>query len=186
MLLVSVLLRTPLSWKAIPFYIYGANVMLTVRDGVPNFTPYFQCIHFWSLALEEQFYSLWPLVVFFVPTRQALMRICAGGILGAFLFRVALTHLGASTWMLYTELPSRMDALLAGSMLALALRGRSDASLSLRRLYLTIGGCSLILVVLFIRARTLFLASSEMTTLGYSMSPACFPASSPLHWCPGP
>ncbi len=59
--------------------------------GSPNFTPYFNCIHFWSLAVEEQFYSLWPLVVFFVLRRRTLMQICAGGILGALVFRVILS-----------------------------------------------------------------------------------------------
>ena len=169
-LFVAVLLHTPMSWKAIPFYIYGANVMLVVPGGVPNFTPYFQCIHFWSLAVEEQFYSLWPLAVFFISKRSTLMRICAGGILGALLFRVIMGHLGASTWMLYTELPSRMDALLAGALLALALRGpRPDAWLRRRRLYPLMGACCLLLVILFISARSLFLDSGEMTSFGYSM-----------------
>jgi peptidoglycan/LPS O-acetylase OafA/YrhL len=169
-LVVAVLLHTPMSWKAIPFYIYGANLMLVVPGGVPDFTPYFNCIHFWSLAVEEQFYSLWPLVVFFVLRRKTLMQICAGGILGALLFRIIMTHLGASTWMVYTELPSRMDALLAGAMLALALRGpRPDAWLSRSRLYSLMGGCCLVLVILFIHARSLFLASREMTSWGYSM-----------------
>jgi peptidoglycan/LPS O-acetylase OafA/YrhL len=165
---ISLSSQVHLTWKAIPFYIYGANVMLLVKDGVPNYTRFLQCIHFWSLALEEQFYSLWPLVIFFVRSRRKLMLICAGGILGALLFRVALTCLRAPTWALYTELPSRMDALLAGSMLALLLRG-NPASISRSKIHLLLGGCCLTLVILFIRARTLFLASSEMTTLGYSM-----------------
>jgi peptidoglycan/LPS O-acetylase OafA/YrhL len=109
-------------------------------------------------------------VVFFVLRRKTLMQICAGGILGALLFRIIMTHLGASTWMVYTELPSRMDALLAGAMLALALRGpRPDAWLSRSRLYSLMGGCCLVLVILFIHARSLFLASREMTSWGYSM-----------------
>lgn len=168
-LLVSVLLRTPLSWKAIPFYVYGSNVMLAVKGGVPDFTPFFDCVHFWSLSLEEQFYSLWPLVIFFVPRRRTLMQICAGGILAALLLRIVLTHIGVSTWMLYAELPSRMDALLAGALLALVLRGRPEASLSPKKLYLLMGGCCFVLAILFVRARSLSFASSEMTAWGYSM-----------------
>lgn len=169
-LCVSLWSHIHLTWKAIPFYIYGANVMLLVKDGVPdpNPTRLFQCIHFWSLALEEQFYSLWPLVIFFVRSRRKLMLICSAGILGALIFRVALTYLGAPTWALYTELPSRMDALLAGSMLALLLRG-NRAPLSRSKIHLLLGGCCLTIVILFIKAKTLFFASSEMTTLGYSM-----------------
>jgi len=144
--------------------------MLVVPGGVPNFTPYFNCVHFWSLAVEEQFYSLWPLVIFFVLRRKTLMQICAGGILGALVFRVVLTHLGVSTWILYTELPARMDSLLAGAMLALALRGpRPDAWLSRTRLYSVIAVCGLILIILFIRAGTLFFTSTAMTSWGYSM-----------------
>jgi peptidoglycan/LPS O-acetylase OafA/YrhL len=167
-LAISIASQVHLTWKAIPFFIYGANVMLLVRDGVPNYPPFFQCIHFWSLALEEQFYSLWPLVIFFVRSRRKLMLICAGGILGALLFRIALICLGATTWALYTELPSRMDALLAGSILALLLRG-NPPSISRRKIHLLLGGCCLILAILFIKARTLFFASREMTTLGYTM-----------------
>jgi peptidoglycan/LPS O-acetylase OafA/YrhL len=166
---VSVLLHTPLTWKAIPFYVYGSNIMLLVNGGVPDFTPFFQCIHLWSLSLEEQFYSLWPLVVFFVPGRRRLMQICAVGILAALFLRIFLTHLGASTWMLYTELPSRMDALLAGALLALVVRARPQVSLSPRKLYLLMGGCCFILAILFVKAKSLFLASSEMTSWGYSM-----------------
>jgi peptidoglycan/LPS O-acetylase OafA/YrhL len=182
---VSVILRTPLTWKAIPFYVYGSNVMLIVNGGVPDFTPFFQCIHFWSLSLEEQFYSLWPLVVFFVPGRRTLMQICALGILAALLFRIFLTHLGASTWMLYAELPSRMDALLAGALLALVLRARPQVSLSPRRVCLLMAGCCFILAILFVRARSLFLASSEMTSWGYSMFAGLYVGALALALVPG-
>jgi peptidoglycan/LPS O-acetylase OafA/YrhL len=168
-LFASVILRAPMNWKAIPFYIYGANIMLGVGFA-PSFTPYFQCIHFWSLALEEQFYSLWPLAIFFVGRRSTLMQICAAAIFCALLLRIVLTHDGVSTWIVYTELPTRMDALFAGAMLALALRGpRPDLWLSQTRVYAVMVGCCLILVLLFSRARSLFLATPEMTTLGYSM-----------------
>ena len=169
-LFAAALLHTPMSWKAIPFYIYGANLMLPLKGGVPDFTPYFNCVHFWSLATEEQFYSLWPLVVFLVPSRKILMQICAGGILGALIFRVVLTHLGVSSWVLYTELPARMDSLLAGGMLALAVRGpRPAVWLSRTRLYYVMAGCGLVLLILLFRARTLFFSSTAMTSWGYTM-----------------
>ena len=61
---ISLSSQVHLTWKAIPFYIYGANVMLLVKDGVPNYTRFLQCIHFWSLALEEQFYRYGPSLSF--------------------------------------------------------------------------------------------------------------------------
>lgn len=81
--------------------------------------------HFWSLAVEEHFYLIWPLVIFFCTQRQAL--IAALSIAGlAALGRVGLsvtTETGVAvdvaTWF-------RCDALLIGSAFALLLRGNLD------------------------------------------------------------
>jgi peptidoglycan/LPS O-acetylase OafA/YrhL len=169
-LISSFMLRVPISWEAVPFFIYGANIMLPLKHGAPDFTPYFSCVHFWSLALEEQFYSLWPLVVLLIPRRRTLMQICLSGIFGALLFRITLTHLGTSSWLVYAELPARMDALLIGGMLALGLRGsRKEFWLSRTMLYPLMGGCCLILIVLFARAGSLYFTSTVISSWGYSM-----------------
>jgi peptidoglycan/LPS O-acetylase OafA/YrhL len=169
-LLVAAILHSRMSWKAIPFFLYGANIMLAFKDGVPDTTPYFQCVHFWSLCLEEQFYSLWPLAFLFIRRRVMLMRICIGGIVMALLFRMVLTHFRVSSWIPYTELPARMDALLAGSLLALSLReSNSDFWRSRNNLYVFMGACGFMLLFLLFHARTLYLSSREMTSCGYSM-----------------
>ena len=79
--------------------------------------------HFWSLAVEEQFYLVWPLVVFFFSPR-GLWRICLFGILGSFLLRLALTWLGVGIWSLYVLPITHLDPLLAGAGAALAMRHR--------------------------------------------------------------
>ena len=43
--------------------------------------------HFWTLAVEEQFYLLWPLVVLFAPRRR-LLAILLGVIAGALAYRL--------------------------------------------------------------------------------------------------
>lgn len=83
--------------------------------------------HFWSLAVEEHFYLVWPFVIFFCSRRQAL--IAALSIAGlAALGRVGLsvtTEIGVAvdvaTWF-------RCDSLLIGSAFALLLRGNLDRS----------------------------------------------------------
>lgn len=66
----------------------------------------------WSLAVEEQFYLLFPLVIYYVNSRH-LPKIFIVGILLAPIFRALIGSYGA-----YVLLPSRMDALLAGALIA--------------------------------------------------------------------
>jgi peptidoglycan/LPS O-acetylase OafA/YrhL len=69
--------------------------------------------HFWSLAVEEQFYLFWPLVVWrLAPLR--LLRTCIWISLGALLLRCILAAHGADSWTLYSNTACRMDALALG------------------------------------------------------------------------
>ena len=51
--------------------------------------------HFWSLAVEEQFYLFWPLVVFFSQRRQ-LIFICLACFVGSFGVRLGFALAGYS------------------------------------------------------------------------------------------
>lgn len=87
--------------------------------------------HFWSLCVEEQFYLLWPPLIYAVRKRGAILRVAFGLFVLAALFRMAVYHYGGAAlseqWSVRT-LPFRMDTLLAGAILALLLRGaRADA-----------------------------------------------------------
>lgn len=77
--------------------------------------------HLWSLAIEEQFYLVWPLVVLHT-SRRTLFRICLAAVGIAWFTRLFL-HLaldgGAAG---YALLPARMDPLALGGILALAVR----------------------------------------------------------------
>lgn len=71
-------------------------------------------VHFWSLAVEEQFYLLWPLVVWrLVPSR--LLAVCIWISVGSLLLRCLLVAGGADWWTLYSNTACRMDALALGS-----------------------------------------------------------------------
>ena len=82
--------------------------------------------HFWSLCVEEQFYLIWPVAVWFIRDRTRLLRTAIGISLLALLLRLAmLAHFSpdvSETWIVRT-LPFRMDTLLIGAVLALGLRG---------------------------------------------------------------
>jgi peptidoglycan/LPS O-acetylase OafA/YrhL len=72
---------------------------------------------FWSLALEEQFYLIWPLVVRSFASR--LLAVSVGIACVALGVRILMLLLGANTYMVYMWTISRMDALAFGAMAAL-------------------------------------------------------------------
>ena len=77
----------------------------------------------WSLAIEEQFYLLWPLVVLLL-SGPTLRRVCVALIGGALLARCVLIYGGANALAVYTLPFTRMDTLAAGALVASLLHDR--------------------------------------------------------------
>jgi peptidoglycan/LPS O-acetylase OafA/YrhL len=83
--------------------------------------------HFWTLAIEEHFYLVWPMLVFTL-SRPALMRVCLVGLAAAAALRIGFESQGIPSFQLTF---CRIDGLLLGAMIALAARspvGQKDWS----------------------------------------------------------
>ncbi len=74
--------------------------------------------HFWSLAVEEQFYLVWPFVVWGL-SKVALRRVVLAILLLAPLLRGLMVAQGAQVDQLYFFTPCQMDAFAAGAALTL-------------------------------------------------------------------
>lgn len=95
-------------------------------------TPLAYFHHFWTLCVEEHFYLLWPFMILLVPpTRVAWL--CIGGIVVALCLRIAVVLGGWWPMAAYYFTPCTVDGLLAGSLVAVAIRHR-DFSPHLRTL----------------------------------------------------
>jgi peptidoglycan/LPS O-acetylase OafA/YrhL len=77
--------------------------------------------HLWSLAVEEQFYLLWPLVVFVTPRRR-ILAVALGTSLAVIILRGALAAAGVDAWSLRQWTFTRADALLLGGAAAIIIR----------------------------------------------------------------
>jgi len=122
-LFAVVLLLTPwlhIHWRPLQWaiFFYGANIVLPLDDSLAQIGP-FQVYHLWSLAIEEQFYLIWPWILGSRLSKESLKKICVVGIVAALLLRLVMLHAHVYTLWIYQSLPSRMDALLMGALLAL-------------------------------------------------------------------
>ena len=102
------------NWR---FIATGANYF--VRFGPPS-----PLLHTWSLAVEEQFYLVWPalaLVVMRRRGRRGLAVVAAAGIVVSTTVTVVLFHQGVSVTSLYYGTQTRVQEVMAGALLAVVL-----------------------------------------------------------------
>ena len=126
--------------------------------------------HFWSLAIEEQFYLIWPLIVFFTKESK-LLYVCLAMILGALGLRClpAMQAMHADySGFLYALTPFRMDSLAFGASLAVIIRRPRLTRLTSRWLGTLILVAVLSTFAVVIAARSVRPFSAVMGGFGYT------------------
>lgn len=99
------------------FWLYAANWLFAKEGGFGQTSGGY----FWSLAVEEQFYLVWPLIVLYASA-AGVRRLCVALFAFSVAARFVLVARGVSTNTAYTMTFSHMDGLVVGAYLACALR----------------------------------------------------------------
>jgi peptidoglycan/LPS O-acetylase OafA/YrhL len=103
--------------KQIYYWLFLSNFSIAAQHGIRHRVMDIS----WSLAIEEQFYLLWPLVVYLSGIRR-LPIICAFLILFSLGVRLTMQSLNFDANAIYMVTPARLDGLCAGALIAVALR----------------------------------------------------------------
>ena len=88
--------------------------------------------HLWSLAVEEQFYLAWPLVVYFFRSRT-VMWIATACLIFSTALRAVIWLLDMRNGAIYFPTPCRLDGLALGAIIAIFWRGGVDPTILNRK-----------------------------------------------------
>lgn len=128
--------------------------------------------HLWSLSIEEQFYIIWPFVVF-SQTRRSMLWICGGIIVASFCLRATLGQFLAPQ-VIYRNTLFRADALAFGALCALLVRNARHMDWIQKVKPIALASCLTGLVVSVAVARTTDAYAAPMNVFGFTCLGALF------------
>lgn len=124
--------------------------------------------HTWSLAVEEQFYLVWPLVLWFLG-RRGLSRLCLFAIITTPFIRLALRISGTDPNVVYALTVTRWDALAAGALVAILVRDAAGRTLLARWQGRLVALAGIGLVTLVVRERGFHSFDLPVQVVGQSL-----------------
>jgi peptidoglycan/LPS O-acetylase OafA/YrhL len=120
--------QTPRAWD-LWLWTYTYNLpMAWPALGRPT-QPNLNFGHFWTLAVEEQFYLIWPLVVFLL-NKRTLYAALAGMVLAAAVRAWTMSHIGIENDVAKFFTLARCDGLCVGALLAVVVRRHNIRALA--------------------------------------------------------
>jgi peptidoglycan/LPS O-acetylase OafA/YrhL len=185
---VLVLLLLRVRWSSIspvwPFFFYLQDIPGVVRFEI--LSPLFVLGHFWSLAVEEQFYLVWPFLLSLASRRGQVRQLCVVVCLLSLIFRICVFSLHLNWQWAGYFIGGRAGEMAAGGFLAASLRDTE------RERNMVFRGAKPVLTASFIGAMTIIFWTKEtgagdpwFGTLGVAFLSGLFAALIALSLQPG-
>lgn len=157
----------PIPWHRLWYWyaFFGANLASVLgKCTVNSMQP------LWSLAVEEQFYFIWPWVVL-LSSRKTLRRIALGIIVGAPILRAIATLALHNRGLIYDLTPFRADLLACGAFIATCVSENGEWTERWRSLSLVtlVAAGTLLMGLSAFRSFRLSADSVAFNTFGYSL-----------------
>jgi peptidoglycan/LPS O-acetylase OafA/YrhL len=142
-------------------WLYAVNIYLAIHDGwVLSYIE-----HFWSLAVEEQFYLIWPLAVWLLAAKpRAFLTFSFIVAAASFVGRIVAALAGAGPVVIEVLTPFQLDALAIGGFFAVYLR-QPGGEAGARRLIVPLALAGLVLLVIQFGARHLTLHGNVLESV---------------------
>jgi len=153
------------------YWTYTVNVLVALHgdEAAPLSSD-----HFWSLAVEEQFYLLWPLIVWRLSPRR-LAQLCVVVFLATLVLRFVAFALGATPNAVYVSTPLRMDALASGALVACLVRTSPAWLVRWAPRVATVGVTALVVIAVW-PSDALLTNAHVVRTVGFSVLAITFSA----------
>jgi peptidoglycan/LPS O-acetylase OafA/YrhL len=141
--------------------------------------------HYWSLAVEEHFYLLWPLIVWLGSRRQiAIVAVLA--IIGSIALRASVYANGVDVAYVAGLTPLRLDGLAIGAIASLWLRAPVSSRTLSRSAWIALGIAGVALLGSILGRHTLSQFDPVMWTFGYTLVAALSASVILVAMAPGP
>jgi peptidoglycan/LPS O-acetylase OafA/YrhL len=148
------------------YWTYLSNWSIPLEHGGPGVA------HFWSLAVEEQFYLMWPLVALRVRPRT-LAIVCALLVVSALATRINIMYFRPSSFYwteaAYSWTMAQWDSLAIGALVALAFRDARWAAWIMRHNRAIGALATLGMATIIVYARGFGIMSPEVMTAGKTL-----------------
>ena len=112
------------------FAFFLQNTFATAAAKTGSVLPMY---HLWTLAVQDQFYIFWPLLLWRCDSVRKMRYLCLAGIVLSFGARLIITNPSLTPELFGRSLPARAGEMCLGALLALDLREKTALSGILRK-----------------------------------------------------